>query len=80
MTLCRKAKMLSPDNANNLQNIARCYLRMKQYDSVIILFKEAIVKDPTNHLFNEGLAIAYKELGNPDSAQKYEQLTKQSSQ
>ena len=80
MNLCRKAKILDPDNANNLQNIGRCYLRLKQYDSVIILFKEAIVKDPANHLFNEGLAIAYKALGNSDSAQKYEQLTKQSSQ
>lgn len=73
INLCRKAISFDSSYSRGYRNIGICYLKMEKYDSAIYEFKRSLLIDKTPAVYGF-LNIAYKQLGQYDSARKYEQL------
>jgi tetratricopeptide (TPR) repeat protein len=71
LQLCRRMVAADTTYARGYRNMGNCYMKLNQFDSAIIAYKASIIFEPAVNLPYERIAIAYKLLGNTDSAQYY---------
>jgi len=57
LALSQAALLQDKKNVDIINNMAMCYLQMHQYDSSLIMIKQALAIDPGNKLSNEYLAM-----------------------
>ena len=72
IVVLRNAMATDHENPEFPGNMGTCYLMTKQYDSAIIYFRLSRQLDPGMARTSMFLALSFKELGQTDSALKYE--------
>ena len=75
----RKTLSMEPGDTVTWFNLAISYLHIEQYDSAISAFKRTILLNPgyNRYAAYPNIAAVYYKIGNMDSAQKYEAVTRQ---
>lgn len=76
--LClNRAIKLSPRSFKARYNRGKCYLRMKYYEEAMIDLNKAVSIKPTHPAAHDYLAESYRHLGEPDLAQKHQDIAEE---
>ena len=67
----KKAMSLDPDNVNIKLNYANLLWRMNRKDDALQAYNEGLKLDPTNHAALTALGYLSRDMGNPQSAERY---------